>query len=173
MTVPETEPVHTPQSPETRVSPIPGAAPPLSVEDRARGTAATRDIGAARRQIESDARKGVEALLAQHPEAAAFEVGDLARLAATRISIDLVAGTVPGSQLHYAAQAVRTLVEVARLEAGKPTDVTARITAGANELAELLGSVRRDARAVIDGAATGGQVGDGAPDSASEAGDEA
>lgn len=159
MTVPETEPVHNPQSPEPEPEAKPSGfrgtnAHTFTPDDKAKARAQTQVMNKLRRGIEASARKGLEALLVERPEVVELEVGELARLAATRITVDLVAGTVPGSQLHYAAQAVRTLVEVARLEAGKPTDVTARITAGASDLAELLGSVRREARAAL--AATDG-----------------
>lgn len=102
-----------------------------------------------RRQIELAARKGVEALAVAHPEALHLDVGELARLAATRIAVDLTAGNVPGTQVHYAAQAVRTLVEVSRLEAGQATDITARVTANAGEMRELLQAVRLQAQAVL------------------------
>lgn len=163
MTVPETEPVHNPQSPE----PEPDAPPSgyrgtkphtLTPQDAAKARAQSQVMNKLRRGIEASARKGLEALLVERPEVVELEVGEMARLAATRITVDLVAGTVPGSQLHYAAQAVRTLVEVARLEAGKPTDVTARITAGAGDLAELLGSVRREARSALAAADAGAPI---------------
>lgn len=172
MTVPETEPVHKPESPDP---PAPGyrgtKSHKLTPEDAAKARAQTQVMAKLRRGIEASARKGLEALLVERPEVVELEVGELARLAATRISVDLVAGNVPNSSLHYAAQAVRTLVEVARLEAGKPTDVTARITAGASELAELLGSVRQQASAALDAASPPAVMDvETAPDQPSEAG---
>lgn len=153
MTVPGTEPEHKPEIAETPKKPgnTANLGPPrvLTPEERDRGRATAHAIRKAQTQIEQAARKAVEALVIEHPEAVELEVGSLARIAATRIAVDLVAGTVPGSQLHYAAQAVRTLVEVARLEAGKVTSLTATVTAGASDLSAMLDSVRRDARSVL------------------------
>lgn len=116
----------------------------LTPTDHQNARAAQQVMNKARRQIETAARKAVEALAVHHPETLHLEVGDVARLAATRIAVDLVAGTVPGSQLAGAAQAVRTLVEVARLEAGKHTTLTANVNANASDLQAMLDSVRRE-----------------------------
>jgi hypothetical protein len=107
----------------------------------ARSGESRRSRAAVRRETQA----ALERIARSRPDLLTEDVGILARAAAVRIAGDIATGGVTEKNLHHAAAAVRYLVDVARIEAGQPTELRATVTAAADDFRAWLDEVRSQA----------------------------
>lgn len=114
-----------------------------------KGAATRRANAAAKRSATLDAASSIAILRTAYERET---VGDLARLIVVDTLARIGKGEIPIRHAADAAELIRTLVDIARVEEGKATSITATLTG-----ADLVGKLR-EAQQLVDGARTAGEI---------------
>ena len=97
--------------------------------------------------VQRATREALERIAKDRPDLLTGDVGPICRAGAVKLAAEISAGAVPVRYVHHVASAIRALVDVARIEAGQPTALSATLTADARDFSVYVEGIRKQALA--------------------------